>query len=175
MIGDLSIKNKMTDQLETLLQMEYVDMLELCIKDQALIQICCGDTLWQRMFIRDFPFYRGDRTRKNYEKVYYLFDDFTLRVVKKLIIYHTKKPKLEKAYQDVFDLLLNYFKQMIIGEDRNILDLKIFTGICQTLNVPFQFNETFYHLCKKDLVENTDENKWQFFKLVIDDMLLTYQ
>lgn len=131
------------------------------------------------MIKRDFPFYHFDKAfaRKSYEHWYNFFDDYTLRIVKTLIVYRTKKNNLEKIYQDVFNLLVIYNTEAMniegIQERRNAynnLNYEIFTKIFKTLDVPFKFDEKFYNTYPIEFIANTDKNKWQFLKQVFYDM-----
>lgn len=173
-----NLENQLPEiKMEILLQMEYVDMLEACIINKEFNKICHEDALWHRMIKRDFPFYpsNGKMARKSYEYWYHVFDDFTLLTVTKLIIYRTKKNNVEKVYQDVFNILVDYINQTKSmtfegTEERknkeNQLDLEIFTKIFTVLDVPFKFDPSFYTLVPRELFDNTDQNKWQFLNKI---------
>ncbi len=175
-------------KMEILLRMTYVDMLEACLTNKEFNDICHEDVLWHRMNDRDFPF-SLNKTRKGYDHWYRVFDKFTLCVVTSLIIYRTKKNNIEKVYQDVFNLLIDYINQYHklnlinkeFGNEDNQLDLEIFTKIFKSLNVPF--DESFFYILSVfdgplapvedgPLVPIFDKNNWEFLIKISYDLVI---
>ncbi len=93
---------------EILLKMTYQDIKNICSTNKEFNQLCQND-FWNKLLLRDFPFYHQDKeAKKAYQDWYNFFDYQTLKIISLFIINRIKYNNLQIVYDDIFKLLVNY-------------------------------------------------------------------
>lgn len=101
---------------EILLKMSYQDIENIGNINKQFNQLCQND-FWNKLLLRDFPFYHQDKeAKKAYKDWYNFFDYQTLKIISSFILNRIKYNNLQIVYNDIFKLLVNY---ILINEEIN--------------------------------------------------------
>ena len=192
---ETSVFNKLPEDITTdiLLKLQYNDIVEFCNTHTTSAKICKDQKFWQKLVLRDFPHVVPNNVNfnKNARQLYitltHFFDKYTNEIIAGLITYKHGYLNLGEVYQDVFELLIEWFDKLFaIDFDKDDddylqiqLDLDTFPTLLQIFNISTTqpIDESMLKIQNYDVVgkpRNSDRDKYAFISFVFQNMFDEY-